>query len=151
MKKVIVIISFVIAGLIIHSCKKDKSSEIDWKAIKECNNAMHLDTTAVASNLVGKWQLKAWYCGFCTEPGTHNPDKTVIISFTSARLFTVTENSTIVTQGNWYIGKVDTNNWGLQTSSPSRYLFGYILFCDNQVMFSDSYIDGADNLFDKVN
>ena len=38
-----------------------------------------------------------------------------------------------------------SNSWGLDTQS--EYLFGRILFCDNQVLDNDSYRDGCDNLF----
>ncbi len=151
MKKNILIIISVMVGLFINSCTKDKSLDIDWQGIQKCNDAMHLDTTAIANKLIGKWQLKSWYCGECTNPGTHNPDKIVIVTFTSSRQFTVTENSAVEAQGNWNIGRVGTNNWGLQSSSSSKYLYGYILICDNQVMFSNSYIDGSDNLFYRAN
>lgn len=151
MKKSSFVILSLFVAVLINSCKKENAPDVNWQGIQRCNDALNLDSTGVANRLIGQWQLKSWYCGMCSDPGTHQPDKTVVITFTSAGQYTVTENSTVESQGNWDIGRVGTNNWGLQSISSSRYLAGYILFCDKQVMFTNGYLDGTDNLFFRLN
>ena len=149
MKYLIKAICSLLIGLLIHSCTKDKM--MDSKAFLECNNAMQLDTAGIANKLIGTWKLKSWYCGECTNPGTHYSDKIILATFTSARSFSVTENAIVVAEGYWSLRIVDSNKWGLQSDSSLTHLYGAILFCDDQVLFYDSYLDGKDNLFDRVN
>lgn len=154
MKKFFSTICLLIITLFIYSCKKGESTKVppfDWQAIEKCNDALNLDTSEIANRLIGQWEMKLWRCGFCATPGSYLPDKTVIATFTSARQFSVTENSITVAQGNWDLKMHGSNRWELQSDSTLAYLNGFILFCNNQVLFEYSYIDGPDNLFEKVN
>lgn len=131
-------------GVGLVSCKeKDLNLYSYW----QCNQAQKLDTTAIAKKLEGSW---LWTKQDCALLGKFKyADKKIRVTFRSNRTFSVTENSTTLTQGNWKIKQEDGNSWGLAMSSPSTYLYGRILFCDNQVVFNQSYIDGCDNVFKK--
>ncbi|HUM47355.1 MAG TPA: hypothetical protein PLD84_10525 [Chitinophagales bacterium] len=124
-------------------------SDIDVQSFLECNEALHLDSAKIANKLIGKWELKSWYCGECSNPGTHNSDKVIFATFTSAGDFSVTEDSIIVSEGKWNL--VGSNTWRLQSDSSLNHLYGMILFCNNEVLFNDSYTDGTDNLFERIN
>ncbi|HYG52255.1 MAG TPA: hypothetical protein VD905_15195 [Flavobacteriales bacterium] len=151
-------VSFIccIAGVIMYSCKKDKavpetSRGVDINAFYECNTAQQLDTAEMANKLLGKWKLILSACGECNDPGWYEPVKTVFVTFTSPNEFSVEENSTVISSGHWNLCMIDTNKWVLCSSSSLNYIAGYILFCDNRVLFYNSYIDGIDNLFEKLN
>jgi len=77
-------------------------------------------------------------------------DKKIKVTFNSNSTYTVLEDSSIVAQGNWNLKIVYANMWGLHLTSPNSYLYGFISFCNNQVLFSNSYLDGNDNLFKKA-
>ncbi len=131
---------------IFFSCKKDT---LDISLFQQCHNSQSLDSTAISNNLAGSW---IWTKQSCFWTGkTTTADKNIKVIFNSNATFSVLENSSILTQGNWGLKIIDSNMWGLDLTSPSEYLYGRILFCNNQILFNDSYRDGCDNLFTKSN
>jgi hypothetical protein len=129
--------------LIFFSCKKNKDNTL-W----ECNNPPFLDSATISNKIIGSWVWTKQLCG----DGAGSiliANKNIKITFNANTTFTVFQNSSILTQGNWKLKIVDNYVWGLDLTSVSEYLYGRILFCNNQVMFNDSYIDGCDNVFAK--
>jgi hypothetical protein len=132
--------------LTILSCKKDR---LDFASFWQCSSSQNLDSTAISSKITGSWK---WTKQSCFSVGkTTRADKDIKVTFNSNGTFTVLENSSIITQGNWTLKIIDSNMWGLDLSVPSTYLYGRILFCNNQLLLNDSYRDGCDNLFEKGN
>jgi hypothetical protein len=128
--------------LLAFSCKKTKR-DIIW----ECDSAQFSDSTVISNKIAGSW---LWTKQICWGNGKiFFANKNVKVNFNANRTFTVVENGSIITLGNWNLEIVDGNAWGLNLSVSSEYLYGRILFCNNQVMFNDSYIDGCDNVFAK--
>lgn len=127
------------------SCKKDR---LDINSFWQCNLSQKLDTTAISSKLTGSW---TWSKQSCSDEGeTKSADRNIKVTFNINHTFSVTENSNSLTQGTWKLTQVDGTSWGLDISSPSKYLYGRILFCVNQVLFNASYRDGCDNLFNRA-
>ena len=147
MKKAMLPMYAVTAGLLILACNKDHV--LQTPQASPCTNGRQYDTTSMANMLVGTWKFKTWFCGECVNPGWHYPNKDVEVTFTASRTFTLKENAVTVAQGSWYFQSLFSNYWGLRTTSSTDYLNGGILFCDSGVEFSDSYIDGPDNYFEK--
>ncbi len=143
MRLIIIILTLT---LILNSCKKET---INLNDFWQCNKSQNLDTTAIASKLTGSWTWKKQSCFWSGK--TIRADKAVKVTFNSNRTFSLSENSIIVTQGIWKLKIVDSNMYGLDLTQPSEYLYGRILFCSDEVLFNDSYIDGCDNLFGKTN
>jgi hypothetical protein len=129
------------------ACKKDR---LDIGSFWSCNKSQNLDTTAISSKLFGSWNWSKQVCGDGAGK-LKTADKNIKVTFKADRTFSVNENATSLTQGTWKLVQVDGNSWGLDLSSVSEYLHGRILFCDNQVLFNDTYRDGCDNLFNKSN
>ena len=69
--------------------------------------------------------------------------------FFLGRIFSVSEDSAIITQGNWNVVFEDNNGYKLNLSVSSSYLFGSILLCDNQALFYGIYLDAPDYVFTK--
>lgn len=137
------VLLLLIIFLIFLSCKKNNDRTL-W----ECGNSQFLDSALISNKIIGSWVWTKQLCG----DGNGNvmtATKNIKITFNSNTTFTVLENSSIITQGNWKLKIVDSNIWGLDLTSSSEYLYGRILFCNNQVMFNDSYKDGCDNVFVK--
>ncbi len=131
---------------ILFSCKKDI---LDINSFWQCNSSQNLDSTAISNKIVGSW---TWAKQSCFWTGkTKTADKKIKVTFNSNATFTILKNSSIITQGNWKLNTIDSNMWGLDLTPSSDYLYGRILFCNDQVLFNDSYRDGCDNLFEKVN
>jgi len=136
----------IIMSIILTSCKKET---IDVNSFWNCNNSQGLDSLATANKLSSSWLWSKQYCD--NGMGTKKADKNIKIIFNSIGTFSILENSISISQGTWKLKKVEDNLYALNLSQPSKYLYGRILFCDNQVLFSNSYLDGCDNLFTKSN
>jgi hypothetical protein len=135
----------VLTGLV--ACKKDK---LDIGSFWYCNKSQNLDTTNISSKLIGIWVWSKQICGDGAGR-LKTADENTKVRFGTNHTFSVNENAILLTQGTWKLVQVDGNSWGLELSSASEYLYGRILFCDNQVLFNNSDGDGCDNLFIKSN
>lgn len=132
----------ILVGLI--SCKKDK---LDINSFWQCNQSQNLDTTAISNKLLGSW---TWAKQSCFWAGKIKiADKNIKVTFKGDHTFSVIESSNVLSQGTWKLMQVDGTSTGLDLSTPNEFLYGRILFCDNQILFNDSYRDGCDNLFNK--
>ena len=140
MKHVLLLLTICLVFL---SCKKNNDRTL-W----ECNNAPFLDSVTISNKIIGSWIWTKQLCG--DGAGILLiANKNIKITFNANATFTVLENSAIITQGNWKLQTVGGSVWELDLSSSSEYLYGGILFCNNKVMFNDSYRDGCDNVFVK--
>ena len=136
---------FLLALTLFFSCSKKDT--IDVPAFWQCNKNQNLDSTAIANKLLGSW---VWAKQSCWDDNkVRAADKNVIVNFNINGNFNKVENGTVITQGTWKLKIVDSNMYGLELTQPSQYLHGRILFCDNEVLFNDSYRDGCDNVFNK--
>jgi len=147
MKNTIIISAFIIISLLSQFCSKDNLEKIDTKQLWNCYKALNYDSTKLAIKLIGTWKWTAYQAEI---PGANNADKEVFLTLTKTGTYTVTENSVVITQGNWNLKIVDFNSYELAVNEPSVYLYGRILLCENQVLFNNSYIDGSDNLFTRT-
>ena len=136
---------FLLALTLFFSCSKKDT--IDVPTFWQCNKNQNLDSTAIANKLLGSWVWAIQSCG--DVPTVKTADKNVIVNFNINGNFNKVENGTVITQGTWKLKIVDSNMYGLELTQPSQYLHGRILFCDNEVLFNDSYRDGCDNVFNK--
>jgi hypothetical protein len=132
--------------LVLFSCNKGASGNgLLW----ECDNSQHLDSSAIAAKLTGTWKWEQQRRGSNLE--VMMADKIVTVTFNADSTFKVLEDSLVTAQGNWKLVMFSNDMWALDLSAPSNYLYGAISFCNNKVLFTDSYVDGNDNLFEKVN
>ena len=148
MKQLFTITTLFLMTFMINSCDKKTTNQIDTKQLWDCNASQNFDSTKLANSIIGNWK---WTTHSSEIGGTQNADKVVTVTFTADGTFAVSENSIIVTSGNWELKIKDSNIYGLDLDNPSIYLYGRILLCDNQVLFNSSYIDGSDNLFTRIN
>ncbi len=131
----------IFLGLI--SCRKDR---MDFQDFVKCSMAQNLDSTAISAKLIGSWTWKKQ-----SIPNTNkfkDADKNIKVTFNMDSTFSVTENSNVVMQGIWKLFNYGIY-YGLRTNQYSQYLAGGVYFCDSQLLFVNSYVDGLDNLFEK--
>lgn len=143
MKQTLLVITIC---LLFFSCKKNTPDE---QSLLQCNHPQNLDSAATSNKIVGSWMLIKERWGSTGEVVT--PGKNIKVTFNSNSTYSLFEDSSVLAQGNWNLKIVLDSMWGLDIAAPSNYLYGYISFCDNQVLFSYSYLDGTNNLFEKVN
>lgn len=149
MKNLFLILSIVLTGMLLNSCRVDPYVDEDWNKYYKCNEAKHWDSTSLVAALVGTWDLKLSRCGECDKYGSYPPDKKVVATFTP-QTFTVTEDSKIISKGNWKLARGYKTEWYFSSDTTHHYLRGKIWLCDKNVVFANSSTDGSDNLFERV-
>jgi hypothetical protein len=147
MRNIFILVTILIITLIFQTCvKKNEFSKLNMKQIWDCNASQNFDSTKLAEKLIGTWK----WINFSSEmTGLIEADKDILVSFSSSGTFIVSEKGTIVTQGQWALKIIDSTLYGLDLDTPSIYLYGRIILCDNQVLFNNSYVDGGDYLFER--
>ena len=158
MRKIFVIAASLIFLFLADSCKKENDASngnglflFDKKQFYDCSASQNIDSTILSNQLIGSWK----WTYFLNEKGSDGKaingkaNKDVKVTFTNTGTFSISENSTVITQGNWNVFFENNNGYKLNLSVPSSYLFGSILLGENQVMFNDSYVDGSDYVYTK--
>lgn len=139
------IILLVFATTISYSCKK---LTINLDNYYECSRPVSSDSTAIAQKLIGSWR---WISKSCFWEGKLKPsNKKITVSFNNNQTFSIKEHSNTIARGSWKLVVADGSFWGIESSTSSDYIIGRILFCKNELLFNDSYRDGCDKLFRKV-
>jgi hypothetical protein len=139
----IILLPFAIA--ILCSCKKIK---INLDSYYECSRNISGDSTAISQKLIGSWR---WISKSCFWEGRLKPaNKKMIVTFNNNQTFLISENGNTIAQGSWKLVVADGSFWGIESSASGDYIIGRILFCKDELLFSDSYRDGCDKLFRKV-
>lgn len=139
------------------SCTRDKADSstitntpkmIEYQRIMQCHADNNPLPTQITAAMEGSW---LWIFRECPFYGENSyADKQVVIKFTDAGVYTVTENTVIVAQGIYTLTKKNgTGEWQIEVQQPSEYLYGHIYICGNELLFEDSYRDGCNNLFEK--
>ncbi|HAH22315.1 MAG TPA: hypothetical protein DCL77_00845 [Prolixibacteraceae bacterium] len=104
MKYLFIISAFIFISLLTSSCskeksdQKDRSNQIDTQQLFDCNKSQNYDSTKLASKLIGTWR---WTTSYAEMGGTTKADKAVFLNFTQTGTYTVTENSVVISLGNW--------------------------------------------------
>ena len=142
------IIAIVAAGISFGCKKKSVEEPVPLSEIPECHATENLDSSAIVNRLTGNWKLTYRFCGWSGEASL---DTLVVIArLKSNHTYTVAENGTTVSQGNWAIKKANYNLWMFEMADYNTYLQGYIQLCQNQLLVENIYVDGCNNLFKKI-
>ena len=141
---------FLVMMLLVYSCcRKDGYVSGPFQNFHLTCVMRPYDSIASANKLIGKWK---WISEYSIWTNTIYPaDKNVVIIFKADTTFSETENSVVIAQGNWNLQIADANHWGVHTSMYAQHISGTIYFCDDKVTFITDYVDGPDNLFEKIN
>jgi hypothetical protein len=142
--RIVILLAVIFIGL--SSCKK---RETDTENFWECHKSQNLDSLSISNKLIGSWE---WQKRLCFWANREEPaDKNIKLTINSNGRFSVSEAGSVITQGNWRLMVVDIGMWGLDLTVESEYLYGRILFCGSKLLFNDTYIDGCDNTFSRIN
>lgn len=141
MKKYQFVLSIIIVAALACGKKLESNSYYD------CSKKLSLDSGATANKLIGLWK---WTRRECMDNNASSPaDKNVRIEFKTDSTFKVIQDTSTITTGTWALSLAESQVFQLQLSEQSVYLYGRILFCEDEVLFNDSFRDGCDHLFIK--
>ncbi len=160
MKSILAILVFLFAVMAVQiSCKKTNEAEIlpllkppiTLDSILQCHGQMQLDSTAIRNRLIGKWQWTFIKCYWDPEKANGEAYKNHSIEFKQNDSVEVKVNGQLTQKSSWKITKLNDGYYKLSVNPIVVLLPGKILFCGDQVLFYDSYVDGCDNYFKRQN
>ena len=150
----LVIIAFML--FLVTGCHKDSENNPLNKPptqmeLWECHTQTIWHEETVFNALVGKWKWFYTQSYGLEETGRNTESENTVIEFQKDSVINVIVDGKLEASTNWGVTLTDPPLFGLTTGTIiSQLLYGRILFCDDLVEFNDSYIDGDDNYFKRI-
>lgn len=121
----------------------------DPRTLWEQNDA---DYEWIKDNLLGTWNWKYVYCcGETTKPYKSTTESIGLqVTFLANGTLTIDYPDSSQITATWILSKNNGELFALETKPAISQLSGSISFCADYVGFYNSYLDGADNYFQKV-
>jgi len=116
-----------------------------------CHGTTAWDSLTIHTNLLGKWEWEYIQCFWNPEDGNNEDFRGMLVEFKPDNTLEVKVNGQITQTSTWKVANLNDGYWGITVSPVVIQLPGRILFCDERVLFNDSYLDGCDNYFKSKN
>jgi hypothetical protein len=141
------------------SCKKTKTTDttqpqkppIALDSMLLCHGQTNFDSASTRNALIGKWQWKFIKCYWNPEQANGEEYKTISIEFKQNDSLEVKTNDQTTQKSSWKVTRLNDGYFTLTVSPIVYQLPGKVLFCGDYVLFYDTYTDGCDNYFKRVN
>lgn len=129
--------------------------------IEECRTNNLSDSTFIAKNLIGEWELVAYYCGGCLTDQIETldwglgPSATIQLTESKGTLDYKYDEKETILEFDWEL-KSAGENWRWDTlaifyfsAEPRHDALGMYIFCDNYMYLDFSGVDGGLYLYEK--
>lgn len=116
-----------------------------------CHRMTSWDSLSIHNKLIGKWEWEYIRCHWNPEDGNYKDFLGMLIEFKPGNTLEVKVNGKTTQTSIWKVASLNDNNFSINVSPIVLQLPGRIYFCNERVLFSDSYTDGCDNYFKKKN
>jgi hypothetical protein len=119
----------------------------------ECTASGSLEKSVLATELIGTWEWQFMVC--CPESDEGMKKDSKVFSGTKITFYDdgtgLKEDKSGSANFSWALNTVDLNYYGIDSEPRIGGLWGRLFICDAQMLTNDSYRDGADNYFKKIN
>jgi len=142
---------------ILVSCQRTLSTEnikppgyqppISKDSMFRCHYLINWDSVSISNKLIGLWQWEFIECYWNPENANSEDYKGLTVEFKTDKTVIVKDNGQVLQTSTWGITKLNDGYYKIDATPIVGQLFGKILFCDDRVVFSDTYVDGCDNYF----
>jgi len=127
--------------------KNEKVVPLKEEDYYDCHNMHQWDSLKVHNALLGSWIWDSTKCPtFGTKSMDENNYKLVFIGDSKLNVY---KNSVLETEA-WWSVKGTNNSFTIQTEPSIEKAFGIIFFCENKLVFVNSWVDGCDFFFKKL-
>lgn len=150
----IYILLFTLLAGLSFNCHREPINEDFDQSLYECHQKTNWDKSSTEQALLGKWAWKQTVCPRTTSGKTIDKTSylgTEILLENNGKL-TELRNGVKIKEYSWSLDKKDGDLYGLTVNPYLEIVNGRILICQTlgQVDFGNSYIDGCDYRFKKV-
>lgn len=147
--------------LLFSQCNKEATTSPDCiilpieevsPVLEDCRNSLLSEATEIAENLVGKWKLVGYGCGFCAP---HTPPEAHLVLTETKGLLTYKDafdGDTLLTF-DWRLEQImntlEENATYRFKTEPSHYVLNMDIFCAEFMFFDERPFDGSLFLYQK--
>ena len=151
MKKILIGI-IVLITFTIFSCDKEDitSRPMSQSEIWTCYNQIDWNDNKIRDELIGKWKWIYTESYWAPEKGRNTENENTQIEFFNDSTLHVLVGGEIKNTTKWTFIPKDGELYGLELDSSVSQLYGRILICGEIIEFNNSYIDGSDNYFERI-
>jgi hypothetical protein len=156
MSKMLIVSATLLLSLI--SCKKEEIvPEKTNQEFYACHVTDDWNEDAIKTHLLGTWNWKHKVCPFNpNDVPTDTEHSGLTAEFKSDNTLTILQDGNPVLTTNWEVIQSETNilsdpakSYQIKTDVFVSQLLGVLLICEDEVLFTSSYLDGCDNRFEK--
>ena len=141
------------AMLFILSCEKEDVSQrpMSQADIWDCYNNSEWSELKIRNELIGKWKWIYSESFWAPDKGWNTENENTLIEFTNDSTLNISVNGNSEKTTMWIVTPKDGELYGLELDSAiSTLVYGRILICGEILEFNNSYIDGIDNYFKRI-
>lgn len=139
-------------------CSKPKSKPatppetppVTLQTMTECHRTASWDSAKIQSRLLGKWGWEFIQCYWNPEDGNSKDFQGLSVEFKPDNTLEVKLNGETTQTSSWELVNLNDGYYKIQAKPLVLQLPGRILLCTERVLFSDSYTDGCDNYFKRL-
>lgn len=139
-----------LATISLIACNKESAPPINQAKMWECHHKIKWDSLQTQKNLIGIWEWEYVGCYWNPEKANNESFRGMSIEFKPDSTLIVRLDEEITQTSNWEVVKDYGELFALKADPSVIHLNGRILFCDNIVEFNNSYVDGCDNYFKRL-
>ncbi len=140
--------------LLLTGCLKQNYHEdhrpISQSAMTECHHRVDWDEEKLQSALQGRWRWIYTEGYWSPENGHGTLNENKVICFRSDTTLAVFVDGQLQFSDHYALYKHKDGYFGIEPGLNVPELYGRILLCNNTLEFHDSYRDGIDNYFEKL-
>ena len=133
--------------LILISCKQKENPPVDQSDFWTCHHESTWDSLTTQNTLIGEWNWESVTCPRMIEGGSTEDYTGLSVEFKSDQTLDLKQEGVITQTSSWHLVEGQEGLFTLTIEPPVYQLNGRILFCKQQVEFSNSYLDGCDLFF----
>lgn len=128
----------------------EKEADITYVTGNEwdCRYVNTLGINGLSQKLLGEWLWSYRTCWGTGPDKDDTIDKGLKVVFTPDQQVTILKDRLVIASSPYSLKADGTDDFVIETS-PVTQLSGHIYFCNNMVVFSDTYKDGCANYFIK--
>lgn len=136
--------------IILLGCNKGEKPPIDQEDMWACHHETAWDSLQTNNTLIGEWEWEYIGCYWNPEDANCDEFKGLTIEFNPDNTLNVKQNGQITQTSSWKVVDGDIGVFKIDVNPYVNQVNGSILFCNNRIEFYDSYIDGCDNYFKRI-
>lgn len=151
--KIVTRVLMLISIFSILSCDKEDTSErpMSQTDIWNCYHNSEWSLLEIRNELIGKWKWTFTEDFWAPDQGLNTENENTLVEFLSDSTLNLIVNGELENTTKWFVTPEDEGLYGLEFDSAiTTLLNGRILFCGEILEFNNSYIDGSDNYFERI-